>query len=179
MKSLINEFCVNDVAIINLESHQDDRGELIRSYCDNFLQDKNIKFNIRQGNISINKKKYTLRGFHYQKEPSIESKLISVLNGKIFNVILDLRKKSKTFQNKIIFELDAKNKQCLYVPAGCANAYLTMEENTIINYYMGDFFKPDLYDGIRYNDPYFKVEWPQEPLVISKKDLSYANYIYE
>ena len=69
-----------------------------------------------------------------------------------------------------------KNKESIYVPSGCANCFLTLEDNTIVHYYMGDSFKPNSYAGIRYNDPKFAFKWPFEPKIISEKDLNIEDY---
>ena len=76
----------------------------------------------------------------------------------------------------VALEVSATNAQSIYVPAGCANAFLTMSENTIVHYYMGDFFKESSYGGIRYNDPSFSVKWPCEPDIISEKDLNFGDF---
>ena len=72
--------------------------------------------------------------------------------------------------------LSAEDKESIFVPAGCANAFLTMADNTTVHYYMGDMFKPNSYRGIRYNDPKFAFKWPSEPKVISEKDLNLKDY---
>ena len=76
-------------------------------------------------------------------------------------------------------EISANKKESIYVPAGCANAFLTMDDNTIVHYYMGDSFSKNTYKGIRYNDPMFSVKWPCEPKVISDKDLNFSDFINE
>ena len=88
-----------------------------------------------------------------------------------------MRKNSKTCHEWVALEISSIKKESIYVPAGCANAFLTMSENTIVHYYMGDSFSPDTYHGIRYNDPIFSVDWPFEPKVISQKDLNISDYL--
>ena len=95
------------------------------------------------------------------------------MSGKIFNVILDLRKNSKTYLQKQQIKLDNYKFQSLFIPKGCANAFLTMEDNTIVHYYVDKDYYPKFAKGIRYNDPLFKINWPIKPKVISKKDLSW------
>ena len=137
----------------------------------NKFVDKEVRRAVKQGNISENFNKHTLRGFHYQVHPSCESKIITCVTGSLFNAIIDLRKESETYLNWLSLEISAKNKESIYIPAGCTNAFLTMSENTIVHYYMGDSFNADSYRGIRYNDPMFSVEWPCKPKIISEKDL--------
>ena len=79
---------IADVFLIDSQSHKDERGLFRRHYCENELKEFGINFTVKQGNISENAKKYTIRGFHYQKVPSKESKIISCISGNIFNVII-------------------------------------------------------------------------------------------
>ena len=165
--------------LILSDLHQDERGIFRRSYCKNEFAKHGIDFDVKQGNISENFKKHTLRGFHYQLPPSNESKIISCVTGSIYNVVLDLRKESITYKQWVALEISSANKESIYVPVGCANAFLTKEDNTIVHYYMGDLFSPNTYSGIRYNDPKFNVKWPCEPVIISEKDLNLPNFIDE
>ena len=159
------------------ELHKDERGVFHRSFCQKELSQLGINFEVKQGNISENLKKHTLRGFHYQIQPTFESKILSCISGALYNVVIDLRKNTKTFRQSVFFEISAEERESIHVPAGCANAFLTMSDQTIVHYYMGDFFNPDTYGGIRYNDPAFKVIWPCEPKIISNRDLNFANYL--
>ena len=168
---------ISDHFLIIPDLHQDDRGVFRRSYCKDEFALHGVDFDVKQGNISENLNKYTLRGFHYQHSPSNESKIITCVTGALYNVVLDLREKSITYKQWVALEISSDNKESLYVPAGCANAFLTMEDNTIVHYYMGDSFSPDTYSGIRYNDPMFSVSWPCEPKIISEKDLNLPDFI--
>ena len=168
---------IRDVRLIIPDLHEDNRGIFRRSFCESEFKSEGINFKVKQGNISQNFKKHTMRGFHYQVEPSKESKVITCVSGSIHNIVLDLRKDSVTYAEWVALEISSSDKDSIYVPAGCANAFLTLEDNTIVHYYMGDFFNPNSYKGIRYNDPKFKFIWPAEPSVISEKDLNIENYI--
>jgi len=167
---------IHGLYLIKPSSHQDNRGIFHRSYCEDELIKEGINFRVKQGNISENFNKHTLRGFHYQKPPSKESKIISCVTGDLYNVVIDLRKNSKTYHEWVAISISSLLKESIHVPSGCANAFLTMSENTIVHYYMGDSFNPDTYSGIRYNDPMFSIKWPCEPEVISEKDLNINNY---
>ena len=165
---------IKDLLLINNSHFEDKRGVLSRNFCSKNL--KKLRFKVAQGNISYNKSKHTLRGFHYQKRKFKEKKIITAINGSIFNVVIDLRKNSKTFLKSEKIILKANNYQSLYVPDGCANAYLTLEKNTIIHYYMGNFYNKKYYSGFRFNDNFFNINWPFKPKVISKKDRSYSDF---
>ena len=168
---------INDLFLIIPDLHRDERGVFRRSFCKEIFEKNGVNFNSLQGNISENFNKHTLRGFHYQSSPSDESKIITCVTGALFNIVLDLRKKSKTYKQWLSLEIDSNKRQSIYVPAGCANAFLTLEDNTIVHYYMNDLYNPNTYKGIRYNDPSFSFKWPYEPKIISEKDLNLPDFI--
>ena len=168
---------INGLFLIIPDLHIDERGVFRRSFCKEVFEKNGVNFNSLQGNISENFNKHTLRGFHYQSSPSNESKIITCVTGSLFNIVLDLRKKSNTYKQWSALEINSKKRQSIYVPAGCANAFLTLEENTIVHYYMNDSYKPNTSKGIRYNDPAFSFKWPFEPKIISEKDLNLPNFI--
>lgn len=168
-----------DHFLIMPDLHQDERGIFRRSYCKDEFTQHGINFDVKQGNISENFKKHTLRGFHYQHIPSNESKIISCVTGALYNVVLDLRKKSVTYKQWVALNISSTKRESIYVPAGCANAFLTMADNTIVHYYMSDSFSPNTYFGVRYNDPEFSVQWPCDPVSISEKDLNLPDFIDE
>jgi dTDP-4-dehydrorhamnose 3,5-epimerase len=156
--------------------HKDERGVFRRSFCQKELAQYGINFEVKQGNLSENYNKHTLRGFHYQVEPHRETKILTCITGKLYNVILDLRKKSKSYKKWVALEISAVNCESILVPEGCTNAFMTMSDQTIVQYHMDEFFNPDTYRGIRYNDPAFKVEWPCEPEIISDRDLNFPDF---
>ena len=168
---------INGLFLIIPDLHIDERGVFRRSFCKEVFEKNGVNFNSLQGNISENFNKHTLRGFHYQSSPSNESKIITCVTGSLFNIVLDLRKKSNTYKQWSALEINSKKRQSIYVPAGCANAFLTLEENTIVHYYMNDSYNPNTYKGIRYNDPAFSFKWPFEPKIISEKDLNLPDFI--
>ena len=129
-----------------------------------------------QGNISENPYKWTLRGFHYQIGKHQEAKTITCITGSIFDVIIDLRKDSPTYLKHISLEISSINKKSIHIPKGCANAWLTLEPNTIIHYYMSTPYKPGFDCGIRYDDKFFNIKWPFPPKIISQKDKNYKDF---
>lgn len=168
---------INGLYLIEPNLIKDKRGAFRRVFCQKELKSKKINFNIKQTNISENKHKFTLRGFHYQIGKDSEDKIISCISGKIYNVVLDLRKKSKTYTKWISFNLSSQNKLSLLVPKGCANAWLSLKDNTSLLYMHSQFYNPNNEKRIRYNDNYFNIHWPHKPIVISKKDNLVEDYI--
>lgn len=161
---------IKDLKIIQSDPFADNRGYLQRSFCKNEMTNSQISFEIKQSNISFNKKARTLRGFHYQVEPFAEKKIITCLTGSIHNIVIDLRKKSKTYLKWQSFKMSSTNKVSILVPEMCANAYLSLEDNTTILYFHSQFYNPKCSKTFHYNSKTLNLDWPLLPEVISHKD---------
>ena len=116
---------------------------------------------------------------HYQISPYEETKIVRCTRGKIFDVIIDLRQDSKTFMKWFGTELSAENHKMLYIPAGLAHGFQTLEDNTEVFYEISDSYNPLYSRGIKWNDETFQIKWPMKPTVMSKKDLSFKNFEVE
>jgi dTDP-4-dehydrorhamnose 3,5-epimerase len=161
---------IKGLFLVKPEPYIDKRGLFRRVYCEKELKRNKIKFNIKQINVSENKNIYTLRGFHYQESPYGEDKIITCMKGQIHNIVIDMRKRSKTFMQWQSFDLTETNRLALLVPKGCANAYLTLKKITWVLYFHSQFFKPGFEKSIKYDDPRFNFNWPNKVKVISNKD---------
>jgi dTDP-4-dehydrorhamnose 3,5-epimerase len=166
---------IKGLYLVKNTSFKDHRGIFSRQYCKKKL--KKIFSRISQVNISKNFSKGTLRGFHYQTRKSAEIKMITLLKGSIYDIVVDLRVKSKTYLKWQFFNLDEKNIHSIILPKGCANAFLTLKNDTIISYLTSSNHNLRLEKGIRYNDPKFNFKWPIKVVKISKKDKSWKNYV--
>ena len=155
--------------------HADDRGQFWRSFCRQELADEAIEFSVCQSNVSVNPIKHTLRGFHYQRYPSAEKKILTVMTGSLQAAIVDIRPESPTFLSHLLFSFPGGDRSSLLVPEGCATGFLTLAEHTVVHYLMSDFYKPEHYAGFRYDDPLVGVNWLTEPLSLSDRDRGYAN----
>lgn len=164
------------VWIIEAEPHFDERGLLRRHFCVEEFAAHGLETRVAQGNISENPRRHTLRGFHYQNPPHAEAKTVSCLRGAIHAVVADIRFGSPTYCQWLAERLDQANRKSIHVPPGCAMAFLTLEDDTLLHYYASEMFAPDSYRGIRYNDPVLAVDWPAEPAVISPKDRSFPDF---
>tara|TARA_B100000686_G_scaffold353453_1_gene459149 strand:- start:4144 stop:4704 length:561 start_codon:yes stop_codon:yes gene_type:complete len=167
---------IEGVVLIKPDVFEDNRGTFRRVFCTKEMRENGIDLSVCQGNISENTDQYTMRGFHYQKNPSSESKILTPVSGRIYNVLIDLRPISPTFLKSIALDIASSRKESVHVPVGCANAFLTMEANTVVHYYMGDYFRPESYCGFRYNDPFFNVQWPYPVAVISDRDRNFPDF---
>lgn len=167
---------INDAFMIIPEPYTDDRGVFRRHFCFSEFEKNGIPNKVEQANISENLYPFTLRGFHYQKSPHQEGKTLSCIKGKIFDVIIDLRNNSSTYMRWESFELSDENKNSIFIPPGCANAFLTLSSDCLIHYYCSKSYEPNSELGVRFNDPSFNIIWPHKPEVISEKDLSHPDY---
>jgi len=164
---------LNGAFVIEPEKKEDSRGFFARSYCEKEFKENGIPFTPVQANISYNKNKRTLRGMHYQVSPYEEAKLVRCSKGGIYDVIIDLRPSSPAFEKWIGIELTDENYRMLYVPKGFAHGFITLKDFTEVTYLMSDFYVPGKDAGIKWDDPYYKIDWPEAPAVISGKDRSW------
>jgi dTDP-4-dehydrorhamnose 3,5-epimerase len=165
--------------IIQPEAHEDERGFFARTYCQREFAQYGLAACSAQCNVSYNTSKGTLRGMHYQIEPHGEAKLITCLTGAIYDVIIDLRPNSSTYHQWWSIELSSQRpRPMLYIPAGFAHGFQTLEDDTEIFYQMSDFYHPESARGVRWNDPAFNIHWPLAERTISARDASYPNIIH-
>lgn len=163
--------------IIEPEIINDERGFFARTFCKKEFEDKGLDPNLSQISIAYNKNKYTIRGMHYMLPPNEEAKLVRCSRGSVYDVVLDLRKDSKTFKEWISLELTEKNNKMVYLPKGCVHGYETLTENTEVIYHMSRIFDAKYYCGVRYNDLAFNIKWPEaKNIIISGKDKNYPNF---
>ncbi len=162
--------------LINPEPFVDERGFFSRSFCQKEFAEHGLKDVPVQCNLSFNKKRGTLRGMHFQRQPCAEAKLVRCTAGAICDVIIDLRKGSPTFSRWEAFELTAENRTALYIPEGFAHGFQTLVDNTEVFYQMYSFFEAKSADGVRWDDPAFNIQWPVANPVVSAKDQVYIDF---
>jgi dTDP-4-dehydrorhamnose 3,5-epimerase len=167
---------LSGVYLIQPEPFADHRGMFRRHFCEQEFAHHGIATEVKQSNVSENHFAYTLRGFHYQIAPFGEGKTLCCLKGEIYDIIVDLRPDSPTYMQWVSFNLNEENRHSIHIAPGCANAFLTMEPNSLIHYYCSQPYTPEAERGIRYNDPAFDFEWPHAPEVISDKDTSHPDF---
>lgn len=138
-----------------------------------------ISFELSQINSSFSTHRYTLRGLHMQKPPASEIKVIRVLQGEIWDVIVDLRPNSPTYKLWVGTTLNASDRQILVIPAGCAHGFMTLEPNTEIIYLVDKQYRPGLELVIRWDDPNLNIKWPFAPAVMSEKDARALQYNWD
>lgn len=158
-------------------NHQsDDRGRFTKIFSADFFLGRGLETGIRQLNISSAPRAGTLRGLHWQEEPSNEAKAICCLRGRVFDIIADVRPASPTFGRWLGIELDARDRPIAYIPDGCAHGYLTLEHDSEVLYSSTQSYDPARERVLRYDDPFFRIKLPMLPQVISVKDSSAPDF---
>jgi dTDP-4-dehydrorhamnose 3,5-epimerase len=163
--------------IIDLEPVHDERGMFARTWCQREFEAQGLKVTWVQNNVSLNSKKGTLRGMHYQLPPHDEIKLVRCTTGSIYDVIVDLRPYSPTFCQYIAVTLSAENRRALYIPQSFAHGFQTVSENSEVFYHMSAFYESSSARGFRWDDPAFNIKWPEPLTVISDKDRGWPSFI--
>ena len=161
-----------DLFLYKRDTYKDNRGYFRELFTENFLK---IKFPFDMMSFS---KKNVIRGLHLQHIKP-QGKLLTVLSGKLFDVAVDCRKKSKTYGKYFSIILSAKDNTSIYVPAGFAHGFCSLEDNTILHYKCTKYRHAKSEIGIMWNDPELKIHWPKKKFIISdkdKKNLSFSDY---
>lgn len=164
-----------DVFIIKNDFQLDERGKFIKFNAEIKIKNKKKKFN--QFCYSLNKKKLTLRGLHFQKKPFQEEKLITCVKGKILDVVLDINKNSKTYLKHKFVDLNDTNMYSLYIGKNYAHGFLTLSNDTCVLYQINGAYIKQKQSGFHWNDPSLKIKWPTKPKVLSTKDNKFKNFI--
>jgi len=166
------------VHVVELQPFADERGFFARAWCKREFESHGLAGEAAQMNISVNRRKHTLRGFHYQVAPHQEDKLLRCVRGAVHDVVVDLRPDSPTYKRYVSVLLSGASYRMVLVPKGCANAFLTLEDDCEVTYLVSQFYAPQAERGVRWNDPAFGVDWPvAEPAVISEKDRSWPDFV--
>ena len=152
-----------DLLIIKQKDNKDSRGSLKETFNNKILKKKFVF------EYCTTSKKNVLRGFHFQTKFK-QSKYVNVLKGRILDVVIDLRRKSKTFGKSFKIILSKENSLGLYIPAGFAHAYYSYDKENIIYYKLDNYYAPKFESGIIYNDPTLKIKWPKKKMKVSQKD---------
>ena len=162
-----------DAVTIELEKREDERGFFARTFCAGEFARAGLVTSFPQANHSRNVAKGTLRGMHFQRPPHGEVKLVRVVRGAIHDVIVDIRPGSPSFGRWQGFDLDAEGGRMLYVPAGFAHGFQTLEDDTDVTYMVSHPYTPGAEGGLRWDDPIVGIRWPLPVASISEKDAAW------
>lgn len=158
------------VVIIEVKVFGDDRGFFMESYNSEKFREQGIMNTFIQDNHSLSVEAGVLRGLHYQLNPKAQTKLVRVVSGAIYDVVLDIRSDSPTFGKWAGFILSSENKRQLLVPKGFAHGFCTLVPNTEVLYKVDELYSPEYDRGIAWNDPALGIDWPTTKPILSEKD---------
>ncbi len=161
--------------LIDLQKHEDTRGFFARYYCAEEFANHGLNTQWLQMNNSLSKKKGTLRGLHFQYPPHAEIKLIRCIKGAVWDVIVDIRKKSTTYGKWFGIELNEENRSMIYVPKGFAHGFQSLCDEAELLYMHSERYAPNADGGINPLDPELKIKWPLDISEISERDLKHPN----
>nr|WP_154958136.1 dTDP-4-dehydrorhamnose 3,5-epimerase [Paenibacillus xylanexedens] len=162
--------------LIEPNIHFDHRGYFVEAYNQRVFNGLGINSLLLQDNQSKSFTAGTIRGLHYQSSPYEQTKIIRVLSGEIFDVVVDLRNESPTFGMWEGFELNSENKRQLIVPKGFAHGFCTLAPNTEVIYKVDNYYSPEHDCGILWNDPNLAIKWPVQEPIISEKDKNLPKF---
>ena len=160
--------------IVSNKIYKDKRGHFKEDFKSAFFKGSNFVFS-----CTSKSKKNVLRGLHMQTKKK-QGKFVSVLKGSILDVVVDLRKNSRTFGKHFKIKLTDKNGKSIFIPAGFAHGFLAKEKENIVHYYNTNYRSPKHEIGIMWNDPSLKIRWPIKKPILSKKDkknLSFKQFL--
>lgn len=169
MPFLFYKLEIEGLQIVTPKYFIDDRGIFLESFKKSEFAVNGLPSEFVQENISISKKG-VLRGLHYQINPMAQGKLVSVMNGTIFDVAVDLRKGSPTFGKYFSIELNDRESLMFWIPPGFAHGFLSLKDNTKVMYRTTCEYSPALERGILWNDPDIGIHWPTNSVIVSEKD---------
>jgi dTDP-4-dehydrorhamnose 3,5-epimerase len=167
----ITPLALPGAVLIEPTVYADTRGAFFEAWNERALAAAGIEARFVQENVSISKR-HVLRGLHYQVS-QVQGKLIRVLAGVVFDVVVDLRRSSSGFGRSLSVNLDAREPRSLWVPPGFAHGFLALDDNTQVQYHVTDFWVPQAERTLAWNDPALGIQWPLPPgtsPVLSDKD---------
>lgn len=168
---------IRDLVVFEPKVFEDSRGYFFEAYNEEVFKSEGINAKFVQDNQS--RSSYgVIRGLHYQLEPYAQSKLVRVLEGRILDVAVDIRKNSPTFGEHFSIELTAENKKQLMIPAGFAHGFSVLSEIAVVMYKCDRFYNKSSEGGILFNDPALKIDWKisGEDAIVSEKDLALPHF---
>jgi len=157
--------------LIEAQPASDSRGYFARSFCATEFAEHGLEASLAQCSVSFNERRGTLRGLHFQAPPYEEAKTIRCLRGALFDVIVDMRQGSPTMYEWFGTELTPGG-VAMHAPRGFAHGFLTLQDETLVEYFISTPYVSEASRGVRYDDPRLAIRWPAVPQYISDRDLA-------
>jgi dTDP-4-dehydrorhamnose 3,5-epimerase len=155
---------------ITLQPRGDARGYFMRTYDENLYADLGLVTEWVQENQSLSTEVGIVRGLHFQRGEFAETKLVRALEGRVLDVVADIRRGSPTFGQHVAVELSAEKKNAIYVPRGFAHGFCVIETPAVVAYKVDNFYDPQAEGGLLWNDPALGINWPVAEAITSDKD---------
>lgn len=165
----IVSFNIEGPLLIYPRIYEDTRGYFLESFNDLRYCEHIGDVRFFQDNLSSSKKN-VVRGLHFQSPPHAQGKLVSVIHGKVLDVIVDIRKSSSTYGQHLAVELSGLDHAQLWIPAGFAHGFVSIEENSVFSYKCTEVYNPSSEGTLLWNDPDLAIDWKTEHPIVSDKD---------
>ena len=165
---------IEDVMVLRPRRFSDSRGYFVETYNKRPFLDLGITVEFVQDNEALSEERGTLRGLHFQLAPDPQAKLVRVVTGSIFDVVVDLRETSHSYGQWCATTLNGLDGTQIFVPAGFAHAYVTLEPHTLVTYKVDGYYNKAAEGGIRWDDPEIGIDWPMphNAIKVSEKDAT-------
>jgi dTDP-4-dehydrorhamnose 3,5-epimerase len=170
------ELSLQGAYLVEIEPRADERGFFARTFCEDEFAAAGLVSRFPQASISYNARRGTVRGMHFQAAPHEETKLVRCLAGAVHDVIVDLRPASPTYRRSIGLELSAQNRSALYIPRGVAHGFQSLADDSELLYMIDVNYVAEAARGVRWNDPFIDVSWPDPIEVIADRDASFPDW---
>jgi dTDP-4-dehydrorhamnose 3,5-epimerase len=165
--------------VVEPQRRFDERGYFARTWCRREFASAGLHPDFVQSSISKSLRKRTLRGMHWQATPHEEVKLVRCTRGAVWDAIIDLRPASPTYLKHFAVELTAESGRALYIPVGLAHGFVTLDDESEVQYQMSNYYEPSAARGVRWNDPAFSVPWPVVEPILHPRDAAYPDFVPE
>lgn len=171
-----HEAAIAGAYVVRPEPRNDERGSFARLWCEEEFAKQGLMSRFVQVNTAFSPKARTLRGMHFQTSPHAEVKIVRCTRGRVFDVLVDLRRQSPSYRRWFGIVLTPTCGSMLYVPKGCAHGYLTLNADSEVMYFTSHVYLAESARGVRYDDEAFGINWPEPAEVISMADRSWAPF---
>ncbi len=166
---ILHDTPLKGLKVIKPKIFQDNRGEFVKIFNDDFFQRNGLQVTIQESYYSVSNKN-VIRGMHFQLPPFDHEKIVYVSRGEILDVVLDIRKDSKSFGQYFSIKLSESNAYALFIPKGFAHGFKSLREHSITNYLQTSVHAPEFDTGVRYDS--FGFDWECTHPIVSERDLS-------
>ena len=165
------------VFIVEPEGFKDHRGFFAPAFSSREFEEHGMAAQFVETNISYSLRRGTIRGMHYQAAPHGQAKLVRCTRGSVYDVAVDIRPDSPTYGQWVGVELTAENRRMIYIPGDCAHGFQTLEDDSEVFYMVSSPYAPGAARGFRWDDPAFRIEWPETgERILVERDRTYPDY---